>query len=30
MDLEFEEIKEYHALHKFVEDKYDKGAFTEK
>ena len=24
MDLEFEEIKEYHALHKFVEDRYDK------
>lgn len=24
MDLEFEEIKEYHALHKFVEDTYDK------
>ena len=23
MDLEFEEIKEYHALHKFVEDRYD-------
>ncbi len=25
MDLEFEEIKEYHALHKYVEDRYDKG-----
>lgn len=24
MDLEFEELKEYHALHKFVVDKYDK------
>ena len=24
MDLEFEEIKEYHALHKYVEDRYDK------
>lgn len=24
MDLDFEEIKEYHALHKFVEDRYDK------
>jgi len=24
MDLEFEEIKEYHALHKFVEDRYEK------
>ena len=24
IDLEFEEKKEYHALHKFVEDKYDK------
>jgi len=23
MDLEFEEIKEYHALHKYVEDRYD-------
>ena len=25
MDLEFEEMKEYHALHKYVEDRYDKG-----
>lgn len=24
MDLAFEEIKEYHALHKYVEEKYDK------
>lgn len=24
MDLDFEEIKEYHALHKYVEDRYDK------
>lgn len=24
MDMEFEEIKEYHALHKYVEDRYDK------
>lgn len=24
MDLEFEEIKEYHALHKYVEDRYDR------
>lgn len=24
MDLEFEETKEYHALHKYVEDRYDK------
>jgi len=24
MDLEFEGIKEYHALHKYVEDRYDK------
>ena len=24
MDLEFEEMKEYHALHKFVEERYDK------
>lgn len=24
MDLEFEEIKEYHALHRYVEDRYDK------
>lgn len=24
MDLDFEEIKEYHALHKYVEEKYDK------
>lgn len=24
MDLEYEEIKEYHALHKYVEDRYDK------
>lgn len=24
MDLEFEEIKEYHALHKYAEDRYDK------
>ena len=24
MDLEFEEIKEYHALHKYVEERYDK------
>jgi hypothetical protein len=24
MDLEFEEIKEYHALHKYIEDRYDK------
>ena len=23
MDLEFEEIKEYHALHKYVEDRFD-------
>lgn len=23
MDLDFEEIKEYHALHKYVEDRYD-------
>lgn len=23
MDLEYEEIKEYHALHKYVEDRYD-------
>lgn len=25
MDLEYEEIKEYHALHKYVEDRYDKA-----
>ena len=25
MDLEFEDMKEYHALHKYVEDRYDKG-----
>ncbi|MGN0328776.1 MAG: ATP-binding protein [Lachnospira sp.] len=25
MDLEYEEIKEYHALHKYVEDRYDEG-----
>lgn len=25
MDLDFEEIKEYHALHKYVEEQYDKG-----
>lgn len=24
MDLDFEEIKEYHALHKYVEERYDK------
>jgi hypothetical protein len=24
MDLEFEEIKEYHALHQYIEDRYDK------
>jgi hypothetical protein len=24
MGLEFEEIKEYHALHKYIEDRYDK------
>lgn len=24
MDLEFEEIKEYHALHRYVEDRYEK------
>ncbi len=24
MDLEFEEIKEYHALHKYVEERYEK------
>ena len=24
MDLDFEEIKEYHALHKFVEERFDK------
>lgn len=24
MDLDFEEIKEYHALHKYVEEQYDK------
>lgn len=23
MDLEFEEMKEYHTLHKYVEDRYD-------
>ena len=25
MDLEYEEIKEYHALHAYVEDRYQKG-----
>ena len=24
MDLDYEEIKEYHALHKYVEERYDK------
>ncbi len=25
MDLEYEDIKEYHALHKYIEDRYEEG-----